>query len=44
MIIHHGSEDSLDTDVYREVTDPKDTEYLNSTLDLFIFIVYIYSF
>lgn len=30
--------------LYREVTDPKDTEYLNSTLDLFIFIVYIYSF
>lgn len=30
--------------LYREVTDPKDTTYLNDFLDLFIFIVYIYYF
>jgi hypothetical protein len=30
--------------LYREVFDPKDTQYLNDMLELFIFIVYIYYF
>lgn len=28
--------------LYREVSDPKDTEYLHDTLDLFIFIAHLY--
>lgn len=42
MAVEYDSQ--LQPYLYREVTDPKDTAYLNDFLDLFIFIVYIYYF